>query len=75
MNYEQEIKEISELNSNQKLEKAKAEERLRQDEENKTKSINELKELGTKVEDLDNKIEALDTMLQEAIIEAKEQLT
>ena len=75
MNYEEEIKELGELNSNQKLEKAKAEERLKQDEENKTKLINELKELDTKLEDLDDKIEALDTMLQEGIVEAKEQLS
>lgn len=75
MNYEQEIKKIGELNSNQKLEKAKAEERLRQDEENKTKAINELNELGTKPEELEDKIEALDTMLQEGIVEAKGQLT
>jgi len=74
IDYQNELKQITETVETQKLEKAKLEERKRKLTEDKTKILKELEELGIKEEVLEETVEELEIELQKGIEKCKQVL-
>jgi len=74
MNYDKDILELKETNDNNKIEKAKAEERLNQSNNERIELLQDLSELKVKPNDLVGELEKLEGELQEGIAEAKSEL-
>jgi len=71
MDYKEKILKLEKINSNNKLEKAKLEERLKTLEEEQTKLEKELNEEGFLVEELAEDIKKLEEKLDEGIEQCK----